>query len=216
MRRLPTLCVASLLLLGAAACGDATDAATDTASDTGSNTGSDAPSEMRSDSALEPIKARGVAAVVRDAIGPKRIAAYSGTGEDDAVGVQVQLAEGRDVLVVMVQTQGDPPPIANCDDLAGTGSSDDICTVTPDGTILMSRAGEAFSDGNSRGSTVRATSVNPETNRVVYALYETYTAKPALDAETLAQIVSDPTLAAMTDTSTNEAGADIALERTGG
>jgi hypothetical protein len=59
-------------------------------------------------------------------------------------------------------------------------------------------------------------SLNPETRRVVYALHETYAARPALDAETLAQIVSDPALAAMTDPSTNEAGADITLERTGG
>ena len=171
---------------------------------------------MRSDADLEPIRARGIAAVVRDAIGPERIAVYSGASEEDAVGVQVRLAGGRDVLVVMVQTEGDPPPVASCDDLAGTGSGDDNCTVTPDGTILMSGAGEAFSDGNSQGSTVRATSVNPEANRVVYALYETYTARPALTAETLAQIVSDPTLAAMTDPSTNEAGADIALKRAGG
>lgn len=198
-----------LLLLGSGACGEATDTASDadTASD-GAGT--------RPDAELEPITSRGVAAVVRDALGPERISAYSSSGEDDTVGVEVQLARGRDVLVVVVQTEGEPPPVADCDDLAGTGSSDDSCTVTQNGSILVSGTGEAFSDGNTRGSTVRAMSVNPENGRVVYALHETYAARPALDAETLAEIVSDPALAAMTDPSTNEAGADITLERTGG
>ena len=50
---------------------------------------------------------------------------------------------------------------------------------------------------------------------MVYASHETYAARPALDAETLTEIVSDPALAAVTDPSTNEAGADINLERTG-
>lgn len=204
MRRVPSLCVASLLLLGAA-CGDA---ASDTARDAGSGT--------RSPNELEPITARGVAAVVRDAIGSERISAYSGAREEDAVGVEVEMTGGRDVLVVMVQTGGEPPPVADCEDLAGTGSEDDRCTVAQDGTILVSGAGEAFSDGNSQGSTVRAMSLNPETGRVVHALHETYSAKPALDAETLAQIVSDPALAVMTDPSTNEAGADITLRRMGG
>lgn len=209
MRPFGILLVASLLLLlSSAACGEATDAGPDSASDGLSGT--------RSDAELEPITARGVAAVVRDALGPERITAYSGAGEDDAVGVEVQVAGGRDVLLVMVQTQGEPPPVAECDALAGTGSGEDNCTVAQDGTILVSGAGEAFSDGNSRGSTLRAMSLNPDTGRVVYALHETYAPQPALDVETLVAIVSDPALAAMTDPSTNEAGADITLERTGG
>src|SRR5687768_7972181 len=103
-----------LLLLASAGCGEATDTASDTSADARSGT--------RSDADVEPITTQGVAAVVRDALGPERISAYSGAEEDDAVGVEVQLAEGRDILIVMVQTQGDPPPVADCDDLAGTGS----------------------------------------------------------------------------------------------
>jgi len=69
-------------------------------------------------------------------------------------------------------------------------------------------------DDNTRGSTVLAQSVNPETGRVVYALYETYSRPAGLDAATLTAIVSDPALDAMTDPAVNEAGADIEL--TGG
>ena len=216
MRPLPIIRVVSLLLLlGSAGCGEAADTATE--SDTGSDAeSSTAPSGTRSDAPFEPITSRGVAAVVRDALGSERISAFSATGEDDTVGVEVQIGRGRDVLIVMVQTKGEPPPFAECDDLAGTGSSDDSCTVAEDGSILVSGTGEAFSDGNKRGSTVRAMSVNSETGRAVYALHETYAAAPALDATTLANIVSDPALAVMTDPSTNEAGADIALKRAGG
>jgi hypothetical protein len=205
MRPLRTLRVATLLLvlLSSAACGE----------DTG--TASDIRSETTTDAKLEPITARGVAAVVRDALGAERISAYSGSGEDDLVGATVRLGQGRDVVIVMVQTEGEAP-VVDCDDLAATATGAHSCTVAEDGTILAAGTGEAFSDSNSRGSTVRAQSVNPETGRVVLAVYETYASRPALDAETLAEIVSDPDLAAMTDPSTNEAGADITMERAGG
>src|SRR5215204_6350660 len=153
-----TRCVATLLLLSSAACGDVTGTASDTGSDTGSGTTTDVEPE--------PITARGIAAVVRDALGAERISAYSRSDEVVLAGAEVQVAGGPDVLVVMVQTEGEPPTVADCDDLAGTGSGDDSCTVTEDGTVLVSGAGEALSDGTSRGSTVRAMSVNPETGRV--------------------------------------------------
>ena len=57
--------------------------------------------------------------------------------------------------------------------------------------------------------TVLAQSVNPESGRVVYALYETYTRQAGLDPATLSEIVSSADLGAMTDPATNEAGADI-------
>ena len=63
-----------------------------------------------------------------------------------------------------------------------------------------------------RGSTALAQSVNPETGRVVYALYETYTRRPPSTPRSSAEIVSDPALAAMTDPATNEAGADIEID----
>ena len=54
---------------------------------------------------------------------------------------------------------------------------DGDCFVDEDGTIVASGTAEPFSDGNTRGSTVLAQAVNPETGRVVYSLYETYPAR---------------------------------------
>lgn len=186
------------------ACSDATDP--DTASDPGPTTSTVA--------ALEAITAQGIAGVVRDVVGADLIESYSEAGEEDSIGVLVQLA-GRQVLVVNVQVTGDAP-IASCDDLSSTAMGDADCAVDEDGTITASGTAEPFSDDNVRGSTALAQSVNPDTGRVVYALYETYTRQAALDPAILSEIVSDPALAAMTDPATNEAGADIELTAAGG
>lgn len=157
--------------------------------------------------ALEAITPQGVAAVVRDALGADRIVSYSAAGESDSVGVMVEL-EGRQRLVVNVQIEGEVP-IDSCEDLSETAMGVADCVTDEDGTITASGSAEAFSDDNTRGSTVLAQSVNPETERVVYALYETYSPRAGLDAAGLAAIVSDPALAAMTEPATNEAGSDI-------
>ena len=47
-------------------------------------------------------------------------------------------------------------------------------------------------------------------------LDETYSPTPGLDPATVAAIVSDPALAAMTDPATNEAGADIEMTEPSG
>ena len=113
-----------------------------------------------------------------------------------------------------VQTNGDAP-VTSCADLSDrmTGPSD--CEESEDGTILASGVGEAFSDDNLSGSTVMAQSVNPGTGRVVFALYETYAKRAALDPATLSAIVSDKRLAALTDPTTNEAGAGLDVEAAG-
>jgi len=188
---------------------------------TGSACGSDRDPEKASDpagtpsssAALEAITAQGVAGVVRDALGADAIVSYAAAGEDDTVGVLVKLAE-RQQLVVNVQIQGDVP-IESCDDLSNTASGAGDCATDEDGTITASATAEPFSDDNAQGSTVLAQSINPKTGRVVYALYETYSPTPGLDAATLAAIVSDPALAAMTDPATNEAGDDIELTAEG-
>ena len=159
--------------------------------------------------ALEAITAEGVAGVVRDAVGADLITSYSAAGESDSVGVLARLA-GRQVLVVNVQVGGDVP-IDSCDDLAETAMGSGDCVVGEDGTLVASAESEPFSDDNVRGSTVLAQAVNPETGRVVYALYETYSPRATLDTATLTEIVTNPALAAMTDPATNEAGADIEL-----
>ena len=186
-----------LLLAGAGACGGDSDTASEPAPTTSTP------------AALEAITAQGIAGVVRDAVGADLIESYSPAGESDSVGVLVQLA-GRQVLVVNVQIAGDVQ-IDSCEDLAETAVGSAGCVVDEDGTITASGTAEPFSDDNLRGSTVLAQSVNPESGRVVYALFETYTRQAALDPATLSAIVSDPALAAMTDPATNEAGADIEL-----
>lgn len=186
-----------LLLATASACGD--DSPAGTASDP----------EPSSSATLEAITTAGVAGVVRDIVGADLIVSYAEAGEADSVGVLAKFA-GKAVLVVNVQTAGDVP-ITSCDDLATTAMGAADCSVTDDGTIIAAGAAEPFSDDNVRGSTVLAQSVNPETGRVVYALYETYTRQAGLDAAILTEIVTDPALAAMTDPATNEAGGDIEL-----
>ena len=110
-----------------------------------------------------------------------------------------------------VLTNGEAP-IASCADLRDRMPSPGDCEVSEDGTILASEVGEAFSDDNVSGSTVRARSVNPGAGRVVFALYETYAERPSLDPATLSAIVSDKRLAALTDPTTNEAGAGLDVE----
>lgn len=160
--------------------------------------------------ALEAITPQGVAAVVREVVGADRIDTFSAAGESDSVGVTARLVEGRHLLVVAVMIAGDVP-IASCEDLADTATGAGDCAVAEDGTIVASAVGGPFSDDNRRGSTVLAQAVNPDSGRVVLALYETYARTPALDPRTLTAIVSDARLAAMTDPATNEAGADIEL-----
>lgn len=190
-----------LLMAAASACGSATDP--DAASDP------DPPVEASA--TLEPITSEGVAGVVREVIGADRIVSYSAAGESDSVGVLVRLA-GRQVLVVNVQTEGDVP-VSSCDDITRTAMGPGDCVVDDYGTIVASGASGPFSDDNARGSTALAQAVNPQSGRVVYALYETYSRTAVLDAATLATIVSNPALAAMTDPATNEAGADIEVTR---
>lgn len=189
-----------ILLATSSACGS--DGDVDEAVDPAGSTTSSPP-------ALEAITPQGVAGVVRDALGADRIVSYSPAGESDSVGVMVEL-EGRQRLVVNVQIEGEVP-IDSCEDIAQTAMGAGDCTTDQDGTITASGAAEPFSDDNTRGSTVLAQSVNPETGRVVYALYETYSPQAGLDAATVAAIVSDPALAAMTEPATNEAGSDIEL-----
>ena len=190
-RALPLL----LVLATACACGDDIETASDP--------------DPSSSPALEAITAAGVAGVVREVVGADLTVSYAEAGEADSVGVLAKFA-GKAVLVVNVQTAGDVP-ITSCDDLATTAMGAAKCSVTDDGTIIAAGAAGAFSDDNVHGSTVLAQSVNPETGRVVYALYETYTRQVGLDAATLTEIVSDPALAAMTEPATNAAGVDIEL-----
>lgn len=191
------------LLLAASACSDDDVSGSDAASGPAPRT-----------AALEAITPAGVAAVVRGVVGADRIVSYSAAGESDSVGVLVRLA-GRQVLAVTVQTTGEAP-ISSCDDLAETAITAADCAVEEDGTIVASGTAEAFSDDNTQGSTVLAQSVNPESGRVVYALYETYSPRAGVDPRTLTAIVTDPDLAPMTDPATNEAGADIELAAPGG
>lgn len=195
------LLILTLVLLLAATGACSGESEPDTAADPDPTTSTSA--------ALEPITVQGIAGVVRDVVGADLIEAYSEAGEGDSIGVLVQLA-GRQVLVVNVQTAGNAP-ITSCDDLATTAMGDADCVVGEDGTITASGTAEPFSDDNKRGSTVLAQSVNPESGRVVYALYETYSRQASLDPATLSAIVSSPDLGAMTDPATNEAGADIEL-----
>lgn len=192
------------------ACSDVASSPSDSPSDTAADPAVPAAAEAD----LEPITAQGVAGVVRDALGPARIASYSDTSEADSVGVMVRLREGRQVLVVTVQVEGEPP-VSGCEDLAGTALGAGDCRVTDDGTILAAGVGEAFTDDNTRGSTVLAQSVHPRTGRVVHALYETYSPTTGLAPAEVAEIVGEPDLAAMTAPSTNEAGADISMEPSG-
>ncbi len=187
-----------LLLTTGSACGSESD----------SETASDPAATASTSIALEAITSQGIAGVVRDALGDQ-VVSYSAAGESDNVGVVATLT-GRQVLSVSVQTQGEVP-ITSCDDLTNTAMGAADCAVSEDGTITSSGTAEAFSDDNTKGSTVLAQSVNPKTGRVVYALYETYSPTPSLDPATVAAIVSDPALAAMTDPATNAAGADIDL-----
>lgn len=190
-----------MLLLAATTATTACGAEPDTASDPNPTTSSPA--------ALESITVQGIAGVVRDVVGADLIEAYSEAGEDDSIGVLVQLT-GRQVLVVNVQLTGDAP-ITSCEDLATTAMGDADCVVDDDGTITASGTAEPFSDDNVRGSTALAQSVNPGSGRVVYALYETYTRQAALDPAILSEIVSDPSLDKLTGPATNAAGADIEL-----
>jgi hypothetical protein len=192
-----------LVLAASSACGDEADP----------DTASDPASSPSSSVALEAITAQGIAGVVRDALGDEMVESWSEAGEDDSIGVLAKLA-GRQVLVVNVQVAGEPP-ISSCDDLETTAMGDAECTVGDDGTIVSAGTAEPFSDDNIRGSTVLAQSVNPESGRVVYALYETYSRQAALDPAILREIVSDPSLAAMTDPATNAAGADIEVTAPG-
>ena len=197
-----TRMLAALFLLTLTVAGCAED--TSTASDPG-------PTET-STPTLEPITPAGIAAVAQEVLGAEQVAGLRAGGEEDTVALTVRLAgAARDVLVVSVQTNGDAP-VTSCADLSDrmTGPSD--CEESEDGTILASGVGEAFSDDNLSGSTVTAQSVNPGTGRVVFALYETYAKRAALDPATLAAIVSDKRLAALTDPTTNEAGAGLDVE----
>jgi hypothetical protein len=167
-----------------------------------------------SSAGLEAITAQGIAGVVREVIGADLIESYAAVAESDTVGVLVKLT-GRQVLVVNVQISGEVP-IGSCEDVAETVMGSGDCFVDEEGTIVASGTAEPFSDDNTRGSTVLAQAVNPETGRVVYSLYETYSRTAALDAATLVAIVTDPALAAMTDPATNEAGTDIEVAAAGG
>lgn len=196
-RWLPLLVV----LAASAACGGGRDTATDPGPSTPAGP--------------EPITPQGVAAVVREVVGADRIATFSAAGEDDSVGALARLAPGRHLLVVTVMVSGEVP-VDSCEDLADTAAGAGDCAVEEDGTIVASTTAGPFSDDNRRGSTALAEAVNPDTGRVVIALYETYSRTPALDPRTLATIVSDSRLAALTDPATNDAGADIVLEGVGG
>jgi hypothetical protein len=192
-----------LLLATTVACGGekAPDSATD-------------PEPAPSSSAvLEAITAQGIASVVREVVGADQIESYAAVAESDTVGVLVKLA-GRQVLVVNVQVSG-KAPIDGCEDMAETVMEAGDCFVDEDGTIVASAEAEPFSDDNTSGSTVLAQAVNPETGRVVYSLYETYSRTATLDAATLIAIVTDPALAAMTDPATNDAGNDIEVTAMG-
>jgi hypothetical protein len=162
---------------------------------------------------LEAITAQGIASVVREVVGADLIESYAAVAESDTVGVLVKLT-GRQVLVVNVQVSGEAP-ISSCEDMAETVMETGDCFVDEDGTIVASAEAEPFSDDNTSGSTVLAQAVNPETGRVVYSLYETYSRTAALDAATLIAIVTDPALAAMTDPATNDAGNDIEVAAAG-
>lgn len=192
-----------LLLATTLACAGETDP--DSATDTEPATSSSP--------ALEAITAQGIAGVVREVLGADLIESYAAVVESDTVGVLMKLA-GRQVLVVNVQVSGEVP-IDTCEDVAETVMGDGDCFVDEDGTIVASAETEPFSDNNTLGSTVLAQAVNPETGRVVYSLYETYSRSPALDAATLVAIVTNPALAAMTDPATNEAGTDIEVSAAG-
>jgi hypothetical protein len=197
-----TRLLAALLVLTLTVAGCAEDAST--ASDPGP-TGT--ATTMR-----EPITPAGIAAVVQEVLGADRVAGFQGGGEEDTVALTVRLAgAAREVLAVSVLINGEAP-IASCADLSDRMPSPGDCEVSEDGTILASEVGEAFSDDNVSGSTVRARSVNPGTGRVVFALYETYAERPSLDPATLSAIVSDKRLAALTDPTTNEAGAGLDVE----
>ena len=167
-----------------------------------------------SSAVLEAITAQGIAGVVREVIGADMIESYAAVAESDTVGVLVKLT-GRQVLVVNVQVSGEVP-IGSCEDIAETVMGSGDCFVDEEGTIVASGTAEPFSDDNTRGSTVLAQAVNPETGRVVYSLYETYARTAALDTAMLVAIVTDPALAAMTDPATNEAGTDIEVTAAGG
>jgi hypothetical protein len=193
-----------LLLATTGACGGDTDPESATDPEPAASTST----------ALEAITAQGIAGVVRDVVGADLIESYAAVAESDTVGVLVKLT-GRQVLVVNVQVTGEAP-IDSCDDVAETAMGAGDCFVDEDGTIVASGTAEPFSDDNTRGSTVLAQSVNPETGRVVYALYETYSRTAALDPATLTAIVTDPALAAMTAPATNEAGTDIEVTASGG
>lgn len=192
-----------LLLVAAGACGSDTDPDSATDPEPATSTSAD----------LEAITAQGIAGVVREVVGADLIESYAAVSESDTVGVLVKLA-GRQVLVVNVQVAG-AAPIDSCEDVAETAMGGGDCIVEEDGTIVASGTAEPFSDDNTRGSTVLAQSVNPETGRVVYALYETYSRQATLDAAILTAIVTDPALAAMTDPATNEAGTDIEVMASG-
>lgn len=192
-----------LLLVVTGACG----------SDTDPDSATDSEPATSTSAALEAITAQGIAGVVREVVGADLIESYAAVAESDTVGVLVKLA-GRQVLVVNVQIAGEAP-IDSCEDVAETAMGAGDCFVDEDGTIVASGTAEPFSDDNTRGSTVLAQAVNPETGRVVYALYETYSHTAALDAAALIAIVTDPALAAMTDPATNEAGTDIEVTASG-
>ena len=211
----PAAALAALLALGLSACSttaNPTTSAPSTAPTSASSTPSSSPAHS------QKITPDGVAAVVVDYFGD-RVDHFSsvGAGEQSTVAVSVAAAGSgkRDQFSVQVydpnQADGQPggdgcPPRPKAD-----------CRVGADGTAVATLlTKEGFTDGNVDGAVVTASALNPDTGRMVIAMYESWDTTPPVDADDLRRLVADERLAWLTDPAVNRAGKNIDLGRPSG
>lgn len=91
----------------------------------------------------------------------------------------------------------------------GSRWGDAQCRVMDNGTTVMTtEVPEGFSDDNVDGMVVFGTAISPE-NGAAMAMYESYDDSPAVSAEELEDMLTDPRLAWLTDPAVNEAGEDV-------
>lgn len=180
-------------------------------------------SSIATSGAQERITQGGVAALVREHVGADEVERFEVyEAEAGSVGVLVELrgAGPRDMFVVSVWSPDNE--LGSAGDRSCEGLEDEVssvgaqaCRVLDDGTVVQVLEGEAFSDSNTGGSTLRGSAVSP-TAGAALAMYEAYGESVPLGLDTLSALLSDPLLRWTTDVAVNEAGASIDLVGAGG
>lgn len=226
----------AVLVLGTAACGEASPRASDvppstageTQTPTAGGSASPSPSAPESPSGSpqqggDRITPAGVAAIVQEHLGADRIRRFGTYGEEPgSVGVMVDLRQDgrRDLFMVQVyrpqrgeDTLGRAAECPRGQRATRFGAREVTCEELPDGTSVVAQLFPGgFSDDNEDGLVVSGVSTRPDGTSTL-AMYESYDSTPALTVAEVAELLSDPGLSWKPDPAVNRAGRDIDVRR---